>query len=70
MNLPGDGECQQQIVEHAEQVLYNSGHFLQQFGLYDECLSDNLTYTLSLIYKGVNGTNGVYSGLYMGLCLP
>lgn len=51
-------------------MLYNSGHFLQQFGLYDECLSDNLTYTLSLIYKGVNGTNGAYTGLYMGLCLP
>jgi len=51
-------------------VLYDSGHYIQQFGLYDQCLSDNLTYTLSLVYKGINGTNGVYTGLYMGLCLP
>lgn len=29
-----------------------------------------MSYTLSLIYKGVNGTNGIYTGLYMGLCLP
>ncbi len=49
--------------------MYDSGHYLQQFGLYDECIKDNLTYTLSLVYKGVNNT-GKYTGLYMGLCLP
>lgn len=33
-------------------------------------MNDNLTYTLSLIYKGLNNTSGKYTGLYMGLCLP
>ncbi len=50
--------------------MYDSGHYLQQFGLYDDCKNDNLTYTLSLIYRGLNATNGKYTGLYMGLCLP
>ncbi len=57
-------------MEHASKVLYDSGHYLQQFGLYDECLEDNLTYTLSLVYKGTDHLAGKYTGLYMGLCLP
>jgi hypothetical protein len=61
--------CTPKILENLPQVLWDSGHFVQQFGLYDQCIADNLSYSLSLVYKGINHT-GVYSGLYMGLCLP
>ena len=67
--IPPLTQCGEQIVQNLEKVLYDSGHYLEQFGIYDQCQNDNLSYSLSLIYKG-NATQSVYTGLYMGLCLP
>ena len=59
--------CVQKVQENAMKVLYDSGKFFEQFGLYEKCAEDQLKYSLTLL--GPSATKK-YSGLYIGLCLP
>jgi hypothetical protein len=60
-------QCIEKVKENALTLLYDSGKFIEQIGLYEQCNEDQMNYTLSLIK---NKTTQAYTGLYMGLCLP
>lgn len=63
-----DSQCLQEITDNNQTIMYKSGHFFAQLGLWDDCTDDpNYSYYLA---NFINNRTMANSSIVMGMCLP
>lgn len=60
--------CQQKVHDDAMTWLQNSGKFIEQLGLTEECMA--LKNTVYYLVTFMNNNTKLDSGAFIGLCLP